>query len=328
MNTHTLGNYSIAEADSLEIVSLVDNSVDFLSTNSRKEVKSFRQWTKKCVGNKGAGTHANLPFAENGLSMFIRIFQRGKSHSILFDTGCSSEGVVENASRMGIDLKEVECIVLSHGHYDHFGGLLSALKTINKANLPVIIHKDMFKTRGKTKRGGKTRRYPEFPLNQLVNSAQLIVTKQPFLFADDLVLVTGEIPRETRFEKGYLPHKALVKGAWQADPWIWDDRAIVFNVKEKGLVVVLGCAHAGAINTLAYAQRIAGGLGVYAVFGGFHLAGKDGEKRIKQTVNALKRLNPELVVPSHCTGWRAKCVMVAAMPDAFVCNSVGNLYQL
>ena len=328
MNTPALEDSGIAEADSLEIVSLVDNSVDFLSTNSRKEVKSFRQWTKKCINKEGKGANNTLPFAENGFSMFIRISQREKSHYILFDAGCGSEAVVENATRMGVDLKKVESIVLSHGHYDHYGGLLSALKTINKANLPVIIHKDMFLARGRTKNNGSIRRYPEFPLKQLVNYAQLIVTKKPFLFAEDLALVTGEIPRETRFEKGYLPHKALVKKAWQADPWIWDDRAIIFNVREKGLVVVLGCAHAGVINTLTYAQRITGGVGLYAVFGGFHLAGKDGEKRIKQTVNALKRLNPELVVPSHCTGWRAICAMAAAMPDAFVHNSVGNLYQL
>ena len=328
MNTPAIENYRIEEADSLEIVSLVDNSVDFLSTNSRKEVKSLRKWTKKCINKEGKGTHTNLPLAENGFSMLIRIFHRGKSHYILFDTGCSSEGVVENASRMGVDLKKVEYIVLSHGHYDHYGGLISALKTISKINLPVIIHKDMFLKRGKTKNNGKIRRYPEFPLNQLLTSAQLIVTKKPFLFADDLVLVTGEIPRETHFEKGYLPHKALANGAWQADTWIWDDRAIIFNVKEKGLVVVLGCAHAGVINTLNYARRISGGVGLYAVFGGFHLAGKDGEERIKQTVNALKRLNPKILVPSHCTGWRAICAMAAAMPDAFVRNSVGNLYQL
>jgi 7,8-dihydropterin-6-yl-methyl-4-(beta-D-ribofuranosyl)aminobenzene 5'-phosphate synthase len=327
MSATNLGNFKPVEADGLEILSLVDNSVDFLSTTNRKEVQSFRLWTKGRHGKEWAGTHAKLPFAEHGFSMLIRILQGGKSHCILFDTGCSSDGVVENAGRMGIDLREVECIVLSHGHYDHFGGLLSALKAINKVNLPVIVHEDMFKARGTASHSGEIREYPEFPLKELVNSAQLIETKQPFLLAEDMLLVTGEIPRETSFEKGYLQHKILVKGAWQADPWIWDDRAIAVNVKEKGLVVILGCAHAGVINTLAYAQRITGGINVHAVFGGFHLAGKDGEKRIGQTVKALKRINPTLVAPSHCTGWRAMCTVAAALPDAFVWNSVGNFYQ-
>jgi len=320
--------FKIAEADGLEILSLVDNSVDFLSTSSRKEVQLFRQWTKKRNGKEEARTHANLPFAEHGFSMLIRILKGKKTHCILFDTGCSSEGVVENAERLGVDLKEAECIVLSHGHYDHFGGLLSALKAVGKVKLPVIVHEDMFKARGTAKHSGKVRGYPEFPLKQLVKSAQLIVTKQPFLFAEDLLLVTGEIPRETSFEKGYLQHRTRVKGSWQADPWIWDDRAIAFNVKEKGLVVILGCAHAGVINSVSYAQRISGGVDVYAVLGGFHLAGKEGEKRIGQTVDALKRFNPKLVAPSHCTGWRAMCAVAKALPDAFVWNSVWSFYQL
>lgn len=328
MSTIKLRQFQIAEADGLEILSLMDNSVDFLSTPSRKEVQSFRQWTTKHNGKKRAGTHASLPFAEHGFSMLIRILQGGKSHCILFDTGCSSEGVVENAERMGVDLKEVEYIVLSHGHYDHFGGLLSALKAINKVKLPVIVHEDMFKARGTAKHSGKVREYPEFPLKQLVDSAQLILTKQPVLFADDLLLVTGEIPRESSFEKGYLQHRTMVKGSWQADPLILDDRAIAFNVKEKGLVVILGCAHAGVINSVSYAQQVSGGVDLYAVFGGFHLAGKDGEKRIGQTVEELKRLNPKLVAPSHCTGWRAMCAVAKALPDAFVWNSVGSFYQL
>ena len=328
MSTIKLGQFKIAEADGLEILSLVDNSVDFLSTANKKEVQSFRQWTAKRASNKKAAIHASLPFAEHGFSMLIRVLQGEKSHCILFDTGCSSEGVVENAKRMGVNLKEVECIVLSHGHYDHFGGLLSALRAIGKANLPVIVHQDMFKARGTAKHSGKVREYPEFPLKQLVKSAHLIVTKQPVLLADDLLLVTGEIPRETSFEKGYLQHRTMVKGAWQADPWIWDDRAIAFYVKGKGLIVILGCAHAGVINSVSYAQRITGGVNVYAVLGGFHLAGKDGEKRIGQTVEALKRFNPKLVAPSHCTGWRAMCAVAKALPDAFVWNSVGSFYQL
>jgi 7,8-dihydropterin-6-yl-methyl-4-(beta-D-ribofuranosyl)aminobenzene 5'-phosphate synthase len=328
MSTIALGHFKIAEVDGLEVLSLVDNSVDFLSTINRKEVQSFRQWTKKRHGQEWARTHSKLPLAEHGFSMLIRILQGVKSTSILFDTGISFEGVIENAERMGIDLKEVEYIVLSHGHYDHSGGLLSALKAINKINLPIIVHEDMFKTRGVANPDGTIRVYPEFPSKKQMISAQLIETKQPLLVADDMVLVTGEIPRETNFEKGYLQHKALVNGLWQADPWIWDDRAIVINVKGKGLVVLSGCAHAGIINTINYAQRISGITNIYAVIGGFHLAGKEGESRIEQSVEEMRRINPKIVVPSHCTGWRAICTIATKMPTAFIWNSVGNLYQL
>jgi 7,8-dihydropterin-6-yl-methyl-4-(beta-D-ribofuranosyl)aminobenzene 5'-phosphate synthase len=321
-------HFKIAEVDGLEVISLVDNSVDFLSTIDKKEAQSFRQWTKKRHGEEWARTHSRLPLAEHGFSMLIRVLRDGKTVSILFDTGISSDGVVENAKRMGLELGEVEYIVLSHGHYDHFGGLLSALKTINKANLPLIVHEDMFKTRGNTSSGGKVRTYPKFPTREQLSSAQLIETKQPLLIGDGVMLVTGEIPRETSFEKGFLQQRVLINGTWQPDPLILDDRAVVFHVTGKGLVVISGCAHAGIINTIAYARRITGDPRIYAVIGGFHLAGKENENRIEQTVKELKQVKPKLVVPSHCTGWRAMCAIASEFPEAFVWNSVGNLYQV
>src|SRR4030042_728130 len=328
MSTAAHGHFSIAEVDGLEVLSLVDNSVDFLSTIDRKQAQSFRQWTKKRYGQEWARTHSQLPFAEHGFSMLIRVLLGRKSVSMLFDTGASADGVVENAKRMGLELSEVECVVLSHGHYDHFSGLVSALKTINKANLPLIVHEDMFKTRGTANSDGTIRTYPEFPTREQLSSAQLINTKQPYLIDDCKILVTGEIPRETSFEKGFLQHKTLINGTWQPDPLILDDRAVVFNIRGKGLVIISGCAHAGIINTITYAQRITGVPKVYAVMGGFHLAGEQNENRIEQTVEELNKVKPKLVVPSHCTGWRAMCAIASALPEAFVWNSVGDLYQV
>jgi 7,8-dihydropterin-6-yl-methyl-4-(beta-D-ribofuranosyl)aminobenzene 5'-phosphate synthase len=321
-------HFKIAEVDGLEVISLVDNSVDFLSTINAREVQSFRQWTKKRHGKERTQKHSQLPLAEHGFSMLIRVLCGRKTVSILFDTGISADGVVENAKRMGIELSEVEYIVLSHGHYDHFGGLVSALKTINKINLPLIVHEDMFKTRGTENSDGAIRTYPEFPNREKLSSAQLINKKQPHLMADDMILITGEIPRGTSFEKGFLQHRALIKGSWQPDPLILDDRAIVFNVKGKGLVVISGCAHAGIINTIMYAQRISGIMDIYAVIGGFHLAGRENENRIEQTVKELRRLNPKRIVPTHCTGWRGMFAIAKALPEAFVWNSVGNLYRI
>jgi 7,8-dihydropterin-6-yl-methyl-4-(beta-D-ribofuranosyl)aminobenzene 5'-phosphate synthase len=318
----------IREADGVEIFSLVDNSVDFLSSIHRKEVNSFRQWTKKRNGQEWVNAHSQLPFAEHGFSMLVRVLAEGKFHSILFDTGSSPDSVVDNAARMGLDLSEVGGIVLSHGHYDHSGGLLSVLKAINKVDLPIIVHDDMFKKRGIASQDGSIRTYPEFPTKEQMGSTQLTSTRQPSLFANGLVLVTGEIPREKSFEKGYAQHRAFINGSWQPDPWIWDDRAIVINIEGKGLVILSGCAHAGIVNTIRYAQQITGLSKIYAVIGGFHLAGKEGESRIEQSVEELRKINPNLIVPSHCTGWRAKCTIAKTMPNAFVWNSVGNLYQL
>ncbi len=319
--------FTVKEADAVEIISLVDNSVDFLSTIDNKQVQSFRQWTRERYGQEWVKSHKQLPCAEHGFSMLIRVFSKNKSTCVLFDTGGSPNGMVENAKRMDISLSEVECVVLSHGHYDHFGGLLAAVKAVGKADLPIIVHKNMFKTRGSASSKGTVRKYPEFPTEAQLSPARLISTKRPSLTADGRVCITGEIPRKTSFETGYTQHKAFVSGSWKSDPWILDERAIAINIKGKGLVVLSGCAHAGIMNTISYAQQITGTKKVYAVMGGFHLAGKEFESRIEQTVEELQRINPKLIAPSHCTGWRAMCAIAQTFPKGFVWNSVGNLYR-
>lgn len=317
----------LKEVDSAEITSLIDNSLDFLSTIGREEVQHVRNWVKRAKGDEWVKEHFRLPMAEHGFSMLVRVCCEGKLHTILFDTGSSPDGMITNASRMGLDLSEIDSIVLSHGHYDHFGGLRAVLGAINKPNLPIIVHEDMFKTRGVADLQGNIRKYPDFPTENQVKPAKYIRTRQPYLLADDTILVTGEIPRKTDFEKGLPQHRTFINGEWQPDPWIWDDRAIAINVRRKGLVVVSGCAHSGIINTTFYAQQITGVNKVYAIMGGFHLAGKECERRITQTVKELKLVKPKLLGPSHCTGWRGIYAIAQSMPDAFIWNSVGNLYQ-
>lgn len=260
--------------------------------------------------------------------MLVHVFLEGNSHTILFDTGISPSRAVTNAENMGLDLTKVEAVVLSHGHYDHFGGLVEAVKAIGKRGLPIIVHEDMFKVRGVAEHDGTIRKYRKFPMEEHVKPAQYVKTKRPCLLADDTTLITGEIPRETEFEKGFPQQHAFIDGKWLPDPKVWDDRALVIKVKQKGLVVLSGCAHAGIINTTLYAQKVTENTKIHAIFGGFHLAGKDCESRIERTVKELKRLDLELIVPSHCTGWRGSFAIAEAIPQAFVWNSVGNLYKL
>ncbi len=322
------GEFKVKDADSVEILSLVDNSVDFLSAVNNPQVQSFRRWKRERHGKEWGKTHMDLPLAEHGFSVLIRVVSGDKSSCVLFDVGGTRRGMVENTERMDIDLSEVESIVLSHGHYDHFGGLVAAVKAVGKTDLPIIVHENMFKTRGSANAKGAVRQYPDFPSEAELKPARLVSTTQPSLTADGTVCVTGEIPRRTSFETGYTQHKAFVKGAWKSDPLIMDERAVAINVKGKGLVVVSGCAHAGIINTVNYAQEITGTEKVYAVLGGFHLAGKTFESRIQPTITELEKINPELIVPSHCTGWKAMCAMAKAFPEEFVWNSVGNLYKI
>jgi len=293
---------ALKEVDGIEMISLADNTVDLLSTIVKKEAKQVREWVKERRGEDWAKKHFRLPFAEHGFSMLIRVFSNSSSHSMLFDTGVSEEGVVTNAKKMGLNLAEAECIVLSHGHYDHFGGLVNVLKAVNRKNLPIIAHEDMFKIRGVVNPDGTVREYRTFPREDLVTPAQYVKTREPYLLADNSILVTGEIPRETDFEKGFPRQRVFSDGKWQPDPWVWDDRALIINIRRKGLVVISGCAHAGIVNTTLYAQQVTGVAEVYAVLGGFHLAGKDCEPRISQTVKMLRKFNPKIVVPMHCTG--------------------------
>ena len=145
---------SLKEASKLEIISLMDNTVDFLSSNTRKEVQTFQH---------SAHWHTGLPMAENGFSMLIRVLGDEKPCSILFDTGTSPNGVCTNAKLMDIDLGEVSYVVLSHGHYDHFGGLSSVVKAVNRADLQIIAHEDMTKPRAVANSKGDLRQYPTFP---------------------------------------------------------------------------------------------------------------------------------------------------------------------
>ncbi len=296
----------------------MDNAVDFLSSNNRREVQSFRQWNQ---------TNAEVPLAEHGFSLLIRVSSNEETSTILFDTGVSSNGVLTNAKRMGIDLSEVSYIVLSHGHYDHFGGLAAVVKAVNRKNLQIICHEDMVRRRGTANSKGEIREYPTFPTLD-ATSAEIINTIKPYFVASDLACITGEIPRTIDFEKGLINNRIYRDNTWQPDPLILDERALVLKVKDKGLVIISGCAHAGIINTIRYAQQITGTRKVYAVLGGFHLAGREFEKRIEPTLEVLKQINPELIMPSHCTGWRALCAISKKLPDAFVFNSVGNLYSL
>jgi 7,8-dihydropterin-6-yl-methyl-4-(beta-D-ribofuranosyl)aminobenzene 5'-phosphate synthase len=314
--------------DSVEILSLMDNSIDLLSTVNREEVKPLRSWVRERMGEDWVRKYLRYPIAEHGFSVLIRVLVGDSSHNVLFDTGISSKGVVTNACNMGVNLTQIEAIALSHGHYDHSGGLVETIRFINKKDLPIIVHDDMFRRRGIEDLKGTIREYPPFPSEEDVKPAKFVKTKRPYLLADGAILVTGEIPRQTDFEKGYPQQRFYLDGKWLPDPLVLDDRALVVNLKGKGLVVISGCAHAGIINSVLYAKQVTGVSEVYAVMGGFHLAGKHFEARIDKTVKMLKQLNPALVAPSHCTGWRGVFTIAKAIPDAFVWNSVGNLYQL
>ncbi len=140
--------------------------------------------------------------------------------------------------------------------------------------------------------------------------------------------LTGEIDRTTDFERGLPGQEAYLDGRWQADEATLDDQALVINVAGKGLVIMSGCGHAGIVNIVRHVRRLTGIDQVYAVIGGFHLSGKAFEPIIGRTVEALAELEPDVVVPAHCTGWKAHHALAARLPDAYRPNVVGARFEL
>jgi 7,8-dihydropterin-6-yl-methyl-4-(beta-D-ribofuranosyl)aminobenzene 5'-phosphate synthase len=157
----------------------------------------------------------------------------------------------------------------------------------------------------------------------------VVERREPSLLLDGCVLVTGEIDRTTDFEHGMPPpHQAWDGTQWRHDPLVLDDQALVVHVRGRGLVVLTGCGHAGAVNIVRHALRLTGVDRLTALLGGLHLSGPAFEPILGPTVSALTELAPDLVAPGHCTGWRAQHALAAALPDAFVASSSGTSYTL
>ena len=142
------------------------------------------------------------------------------------------------------------------------------------------------------------------------------------------MLITGEVARTTGYEPGFPPQQTRLGGGWQPDPLVLDDQALIVNVAARGLVVITGCGHAGVINIARYARRLCGDEPLYALLGGFHLNGPLFEPLIPRVLDELAAMNPGVLVPAHCTGWRAQHALAARFPGAFVPNAVGTSFYL
>lgn len=149
--------------------------------------------------------------------------------------------------------------------------------------------------------------------------------REDSILASGRILVLGEIDRVTDFEKGMPGTEAQINGEWVKDP-LPDDRGAAVQVKNKGLVVIGGCSHAGVINTVKHAQKVTGVPKVHAVLGGFHLTGPVMEPVIDPTIRAMKEIGPDYIVPTHCTGWKAINQFAREMPEEFILNTVGTTY--
>ncbi|UCC60119.1 MAG: MBL fold metallo-hydrolase, partial [Dehalococcoidia bacterium] len=210
-------------------------------------------------------------------------------------------------------------------HFDHFGGLLELLHRAGK-EIGLIVHPDVFLKRRINIPIGIQADMPALDEESLMGTkAVLRKIEGPSLVASDHVLVTGEVERVTDFEKGFPWAEAQIDNEWIVDPFK-DDQGLAIKVRNKGLVVIGGCSHAGIINIVEYARKISQTDHVHAVLGGFHLTGPVFESVIGPTIEEMKRIGPDYVVPMHCTGWNAINQFAKDMPDQFLLNTVGTTY--
>jgi len=254
--------------------------------------------------------------AEWGLSILVE----ADGLRILMDTGLSFSAV-HNAQLMGIDLSTIDRIVLSHGHADHTGGLREVLR--RRGGVEIIAHPDIW-TSKYTRRDGQAQEQfigVPFSREELEGcDARFLLTIEP-IHINDRIMTTGEIPMLTSYEE--IENNLFTKEGSVLHPdKLADDLALIIDT-DFGLVVILGCAHRGIVNTLRHAQKLTGKELVYAVIGGTHLF-RASEERIGQTIADLKEMGIQRLGVSHCTGFHASARLAQEFEDAFFLNNAGT----
>ena len=324
-----------AEIGSVEKVSLtvlVDNKADLIV----KDTEQVKYFTEKPL------------LAEHGFSVLVQVDD--SDEHILWDAGVSKNTLTINLYRMGLDPCKVTRIALSHGHWDHYRGMTTFLKELNllpeakewgqtvsegevlpwltQKQIPIVAHPAAFRERWYRKDDGTlVGPFKSPPVKEWEAAGAMVITSaEPYKLAEG-VWTTGYVPRKSFEASGRSKDALYREGSVFHHHDMDDDQAIVIVLKDVGLVVLSGCAHSGIVNTVEHAKAFTGIDRVHAVIGGFHLARAEDDE-INQTLAYMKKENPALVVPSHCSGFRSIRRFAEEMPQAFVEGVVGITYNL
>ncbi|KAL5049980.1 hypothetical protein BDW71DRAFT_194957 [Aspergillus fruticulosus] len=332
---------NLVEVDSLEAHVLIDNDLDPMSTIPPDTVQVSGLMGHLAMNSphhlKDRGdAHRELQMEDiccsaHGLSIMLTATKGDQKHSILFDAGPEEEAWERNVRRMKPDISSIELVQLSHWHRDHSGGLLRAVRMIADAKeakgLPKTLIADLHPNRPDYRGfsiGENIISMQSDPSFEELEAAGATVQKHDSAHTvlDDFFLISGEIPRRTPYETGLKHGMRFDKkdNEWTSDETIADERFIMCNVKvaDKGIVMLTGCSHAGVVNCTQHALELArGSIPLHAVIGGFHLATSD-SNQIERSIKDLLRLDPAVLLPGHCTGWRAKFAIEKRQPGLFL----------
>ncbi|OAX79170.1 hypothetical protein ACJ72_06512 [Emergomyces africanus] len=341
---------SLVEIDALEAIVIVDNELDIMSPPAPGLPVTVSGFLGEIAQNLPAHLHdraeatkevrlEDVCCSAHGLSVLLTAIKGDERRTMLFDVGPTEESWGRNAERLRLDLASVERIQLSHWHRDHSGGMLKAIQMIKEAkngkglssdDLVVDLHPSRPDYRG-FQAGTEIVSLQADPTFQEIEKAGVKVEKhrEPHTVLDNMFLISGEIPRGTEYEPGlkngirFHQHS----GKWESDELITDERFLACNIKGKGIVVFSGCSHAGIVNATNHAIELIGKDNqqppLYAVFGGYHLATSE-KAHIEATVRDLKLLDPKVLLPGHCSGWRVKFEIEKEMPGRLLPSSVGH----
>jgi 7,8-dihydropterin-6-yl-methyl-4-(beta-D-ribofuranosyl)aminobenzene 5'-phosphate synthase len=316
--------------DRLEVLVLVDNATDSLSTTPKHVVP---EW----AGLQAAGRLPTLSGeaicrAHHGLSLLLTAWVGGARHSLLFDAGPAGSTLTLNASILGVDWGAIDAVVLSHGHWDHGGGLLTAIESIARHRSPgrldCFVHPGMFGQRGTQRPDGTLLIQERLPAPERLThaGARVISTREAQTAVDGVFHVSGEIPRVTPYEVGLPGHvRRAEDDSWQPDPLIMDERFVAVQLKDKGVFVFSACSHAGIVNVLTHARETFPRVPLHGAMGGLHLSGST-ERIIPDTVKDLKRFGLQALAPGHCTGWRAMSALAREFGEELTPSAVGKRY--
>ena len=263
---------------------------------------------------------------QHGVSFLLEGSSGGNTKRILVDVGQNSDALLSNMQTMGISPSIANVIVLTHCHHDHTQGIARMLREINKKDVPVIAHPSIFRlhfiTQPYPRHVGIMQGDSKVEIEKAGGSLSL--TRDPFIIMPG-IMTTGEVKRLTEFEEVRIERKTI-ENEMVVDDLMLDDISVIANIKDKGLVIVTGCSHAGIINIANQAIEVSGVNKIEGIIGGLHLV-EAPDTAIRRTVEELSKLNVAWISTGHCTGFKAQVELHHTFKERFLPLHTGLQFE-